>query len=195
MSFHKNIVKVIILLFLFFNGSVYCQEQGNILENGCFSKYNSLFKTLHLDSTFIEQRIQYRTYPHVLIDSIHYSFVNKIPFFYPYATFKIEKPKGTLYCIKHDCPAEMNDLRMLEFVTYDNNGKLKNRVMLPCVKRGCFSSPNSLDYTVVTIYTAIDKILFIQEDYTQWNNHLEETRLLYRITDEAIPILIKTSKK
>lgn len=186
----------IIIIFLFFiGGSVLGQDVDNAISNENFSKFSKLFYKLPLDSTFKEQEIDLRNYPQSqLLDTCFYSLVNKIPFFYPYVTFKIEKPKGIVFCILHDCPAEMTDLRVVEFVTYDNSGRLKNSLMLPYKKSGWFS-PNPEDYFRVSIYTSIGEIIIIQTVYRKNDNYYNESKYVYKINEEAILLPVGSNNR
>lgn len=194
MSFNKYICITIIAFLFLTGGSASCQNIEDTINNESLSEFSKLFYYLPLDSTLKEQEIDLRDYPNNIIDTCFYSFANKIPFFYPYATFKIVKPKGILFCILHDCPAEMTDLRIVEFVSYDNDGRLKNRLMLPYYKSGWFS-PNPEDYFRSTIYTSISEIVFIQTIYTKKDNYNDESIYKYKISEEAIPILVRSNNQ
>lgn len=184
---------VILVVYLFLASStVSCQITGDYNRIEHYSEFSNLFYDLAVDSSLQEQRIEFRG-SHTVIDSSFYSFVNKIPFFYPYAAFKIEKSKGTLFCVLHDCPAEMTDLRIVEFVTYDSTGILKARLMLPYEKSGWFS-PNPEDFIRSTIFTSIDKILLIQSLYRKRDSHIEETRSIYGIDEDAALFDLKMSR-
>ena len=165
------------------------QKIENIVNDKKYYSFSKLFINLPSDTSLKEQWIESRTYNDVLLDTCFYPYLSKIPFFYPYAKFKFEKPNGTLYCILHDCPAEMTDLRIVEFVTYNNEGVRKNTILLPYEKSGWFS-PNPEDFFRTNIYTSNNQILLIQTTYTKKDNRTDNLIIRFGINEDAVPVMM-----
>ena len=189
--FGSKIYYCALFLLISFTNFSLCQINYKFGSEGIrnFNNFIDLFYTIpDNDSTLIWQQIEYTTCPHTIIDSSFCSFVDIIPYFYPYAIFKVECPNGILVCIQHVCPSEMADLQFVEFLTFDTHGVLKNRMALPYRKNGCLTG----DFEDITqLYVSKDKLQVIVERVFYGKSSSQKMRnSIYNIDDNGTLILV-----
>lgn len=182
---------LLLLIFVVSTNSSYCQStnssQSVSIER--FQGFIKLFRTItDTDSVLVNQQITYTTYPQKLIDTFYYSFVHLTPYFYPYAVFKVERPNGFLVCVRHDCPAERADLQFVEFITFDFNGTLQNRVLLPLRKYGCLTD-TYYDETEISVSNSLLQIQIERIFYGKSESSILKN-MLYHINHDGNIITI-----
>ena len=180
-------ISFVILLTCFNLGR--CQSEANYRSNR-FSDFLDLFNTIQeKDSTLAIQDIEYASYPQKIIDTSFDHLINRVPFFYPYATFKIICDTGFLVCIHHVCPAEYSDFRFVELITYDVCGVQKNSVALPYMKNGCITEPNGNEYRS-ELYVSNKKIRLIVNEYNKKKNSSKSHENIFLVGKNGIPNLL-----
>lgn len=190
LSFNK-IHCYLLFLFIFISNFSYGQIHDKSVDEN-IKRFNDFIKLFYSipdnDSTPVWQPIEYTTCPHTIIDSDYCSVVNFIPYFYPYAIFKVERLNGILVCVQYVCPAELADLQFVEFITFDTLGVLRNKIALPYRKNGCLADAFE---DISQIYVSKDKLQVIVERVFYGKSGSEKiSNSVYEIDVNGVPILV-----
>ena len=159
-------IHIFLFLSLIICNTMYSQDIAQHSDRGKdFSIFLNLFQPIsNVDSLPVIHRIHYSDYPSKLIDTSFYSFVCSIPFFYPYATFKVERNEGFLVCIHQVFRAELTDFQFVELLSFNKQGCLLDRVALPYLKVGCIAGPGEYAYEA-TLSVSTSEVHVIMKKY------------------------------
>ena len=147
-------IHIFLFLSLIICNTMYSQDIAQHSDRGKdFSIFLNLFQPIH-----------YSDYTSKLIDTSFYSFVCSIPFFYPYATFKVERNEGFLVCIHQVFRAELTDFQFVELLSFNKQGCLLDRVALPYLKVGCIAGPGEYAYEA-TLSVSTSEVHVIMKKY------------------------------
>lgn len=207
-----------ILLFVsLFNFCFGQNEQPYPSEPSTFNQYINQFSPLTNQEPLLAlQWIGYTGYHETLLDSIYYDFFNRtvnegvglymcnaipfsnevfyatIPFFRPYATFRIDCPDGYLVCICHRFNSNTSDLSFLEFVSYDKQGVPLSKMFLPYMAN--ISEGNNFLTASTLLYVSNSHISYSIRFSSNSCDHVDNREILYSISSQG-KLCFKQEKK
>jgi len=186
-------------------------NQPVFLRQNLFIHFIDRFNPLaDQDSLLVLQEIGYSDYPEVLLDSTYYDYdfydctsavdngffsdkaipahnnllYTLIPFFKPYATFRIDCLNGYLVCIFHRYILNRTaDLMFLEFGSFDKDGTLLSRLLLPYMVN---TSEGDDFWSLSTlIYVSNSRLYYISSSYSNTHDFIDKRTIRYRIDNQG----------
>lgn len=173
-------------LSLFFCSTLYSQDiiQSRNQDNKFF-RFLDLFQSIpNVDSLPVIHRIEYSTYQSKLIDTSFYPFVCLIPFSHSYATFKVECIDGFLVCVQHVLSSELSDFQFIELLSFNKQGCLLERVVIPYLKKGCISSPYEDSYEAI-LSVSTTEVFVIGKKYKEGTDEEKFEKHHFQINTDA----------
>lgn len=205
---------------LFFNFCWSQKDQSFLNKQKSFEQFINLFTNLSCqDSLLCLQDIGFENYPELLLDSTYSDFYKRtkdngsglfscgvipstkdfcllpIPYFQPYATFRVDCSDGHLVCLCHrfNSSTTTADLLFLEFDSFDKKGVLLSRLFLPYLVNMSvgedFLSVSSL------LYVSNSRLCYVTSSLSNSQNHIIEREIRYRINSKGMLVFIGEGKK
>lgn len=210
-----------ISFFISFSNFCWTQNDQSFLnKQNSFDQFINLFTNLSCqDSLLCLQDIGFDGYPELLLDSTYSDFYKHtkdngagllscdvipstndlysmtIPFFRPYATFRVDCPDGYLVCLCHrfNSYTTTADLLFLEFDSFDKNGEVISRLFLPYLVNMSVGE----DFLSVSglLYVSNSKLCYITSSLSNSHDHLIEREIHYRIDSNGMLVFVDETKK
>lgn len=205
--------KLSCFLIFFILFSNYCRSQSDhSFFNGknLFAQFINHFSQLTCPEPLLcLQEIGLNGYSEVLLDSTYSDFYNRtrddgtglfssnanpldnvfhsvtIPYFQPYATFRVDCPDGYLVCLCHrfNSNTETADLLFLEFDSFDKDGILISRFFLPYLVN--MSVGNDFLSVSTLLYASNSRLCFITSFFSNSHDYITEREIHYRINPKG----------
>lgn len=199
-----------ILLIPFFSSCQSQRDQAFFKSQNLFAQFINYFSPVTCqDSLLCLQDVGFAEYPEVLLDSTYSDFYNRtrddetglfscnanplenvfhsvtIPYFRPYATFRVDCPDGYLVCLCHrfNSNTETADLLFLEFDSFDKDGILISRFLLPYLVN--MSAGNEFLSVSTLLYASNSKLCFITSAFSDSHDYITEREIHYRINSKG----------
>lgn len=209
MNFFSRILSIV--LFITLSNPVWCQvNQLSSCKQQSFQKFLDFFNPLTgKDSLLVLQDIGYADYPEVLLDSTYNEFYSStyndsyeflsfnaiptpnnlpytlIPYFRPYATFRIDRSNGYLVCICHRYTSTRTiaDLMILEFDSFDKEGTPISKLLLPYMVN--LSEDDIYMSFSTLLYVSYSRLYYKSSEYSNTHDYINERTIQYRIDNQG----------
>lgn len=141
-----------------------------------FYSFLNLFTSINYDDTEMHMHeIELADYPNYnRIDTSFYSFIDPVPFFNYYATFKIKKNNGFLVCIYYRYTNQFATTSFIDFVTFSLDGEKRESVKLPFYDDAVYYDyPVGMD--ICDLFVSGNKIIYEYKSYRKKNDKQGKT--------------------
>ena len=182
----KGLYAFITMLAVLINAEA--QQEMSSLNNqqSSFDSLMSLFESISSDDTMLHMHeIEMNDYPYRKpIDDKYNFFVEDIPFFERFATFKVKKGNGVLVCVYYRHSDGYSKLAFVDLISFSPNGIMYSEVKMPFIDNAMYYK-EPVGFDLCDLYISGNQIKYEYLSYREDRRGKTVNRKLYKIVDNG----------